>query len=256
MSISLWTAGFQASIMGADLWSAIYEFMAIFLFSLLAYLLGVGSMAAFFWFIQFEIDQFKLLWSWRFVLENSALFLIFPLQHSILARPAIKKWIVERTHPLLERPLYVATSGVAMWILILRWRRFGPFLYRLEGGSAFMFDAVFYLSIVLIIAATIALNHNLMFGLKQGMSALKREKLVQNGLVITGIYGVVRHPLTTLLIISLWSHASLSASRALLNVLFTAYALAGTVFEERDLIKKHGDAYRAYRKKVPAFLPF
>lgn len=142
-----------------------------------------------------------------------------------------------------------------MWILILRWNRFGPFFYRFENG-AFVLDAIFYLSILTIIAATVALNHNMMFGLKQGYAALKGEGLNQNGLVTSGIYGVIRHPLTTLLIISLWSHATMTASRVLLNILFTAYALAGTVFEERDLIKKHGDEYRAYRKKVPAFLPF
>lgn len=229
--------------------------MLIFLFSVLAYLLGLGSMAAFFWYIQFQIDHFNELISWRFVLENLALFLIFPLQHSILPRPSIKKWIVEKTHPLFERPFYVATSGLAMWILILRWNRFGPFLYRFENG-AFVLDAIFYLSILTIIAATVTLNHNMMFGLKQGYAALKGEGLNQNGLVTSGIYGVIRHPLTTLLIISLWSHATMTASRALLNILFTAYSLAGTVFEERDLIKKHGDEYRAYRKKVPAFLPF
>jgi methanethiol S-methyltransferase len=244
-SISLWPEGCQYNLHG----------MLIFLFSLIAYGIGIGSMAALFWFIKFQIDSFTELWKWKFVVENCALFLIFPLQHSILARPAIKEWIAQKTHPLLERPLYVATSGAAMWILILRWRHFGPFLYRLER-SAFVFDAIFYVSILAIIAATIALNHNRMFGLKQGYAAWKGETLSQNGLVTSGIYGIVRHPLTTLFIVSLWSHATMSASRTLLNVLFTAYALAGTVFEERDLIKKHGDDYRAYQKRVPAFLPF
>jgi protein-S-isoprenylcysteine O-methyltransferase Ste14 len=228
--------------------------MGIFLFSILAYILGPGSMAAFFWYIQFLIDQFSELWTWKSIFENFALFLLFPLQHSLLARPAFKNRIAAKTHPLVERPIYVATSGIAMWIVLLRWKRFGPLLYRFQNGH--IFDAIFYLSILAIIAATIALNHNMMFGLKQGYAAFKGKHLDQDGALVTsGIYGIVRHPLTTLLIISLWSHASMTLSRALFNILFTAYALAGTVFEERDLIRKYGDEYRAYRKKVAGYIP-
>jgi methanethiol S-methyltransferase len=228
-------------------------FVVVFLFSIIAYGIGLSSMAAFFWFIQFLIDKTASAFSWQAVGFDCLIFLIFPAQHSLLARPALKRWIVERFGPFMERPIYVATSGIAMWLILLHWHRFGPVLYRFE--NPIVFHLIFYLSLALIIASTIALNHASMFGLKQGYAALRNLELPETDLKTTGIYGIVRHPLTTLLIVCLWSHESMTAGRLLFNVLFTGYALIGTFFEEQDLVRKLGEEYRLYRKKVPAFLP-
>jgi protein-S-isoprenylcysteine O-methyltransferase Ste14 len=228
--------------------------VVVFLFSIIAYVIGLSSMAAFFWFIQFLVDMGLSNFSWDYVGFNCLIFLIFPAQHSLLARPAVKRRIVQRFGPLIERPIYVATSGIAMWLILLNWRRFGPVLYRFE--NPIIFNLIFYLSLALIIASTIALDHGSMFGLKQGYAALRKLNFPEADLKTTGIYGIVRHPLTTLLIVCLWSHESLTAGRLLFNLLFTAYALAGTFFEERDLVRNFGERYRLYRTKVPGFLPW
>jgi hypothetical protein len=36
----------------------------------------------------------------------------------------------------------------------------------------------------------------------------------------------------------------------------TAYILVAIQFEERDLVREHGNTYVAYREKVPMLLPF
>jgi protein-S-isoprenylcysteine O-methyltransferase Ste14 len=224
-----------------------------FLLSIICYIIGVGSMVAFFWFIQFGIDQNTATFSWQAVLSNSALFMIFPLQHSLLVRPSIKQNIQNVVPPLFERPIYVLTSGMAMFIILFGWQEFGPFLYRFE--IAWPFDFGFYVGLVLILLATKNLNHNAMFGLKQGYALWKKIELPEEGLKTTGLYGRIRHPLTSLLIVTLWSHESMTASRLQWNILFTGYALLGTYFEERDLVKSFGQEYIDYRNQVPAFIP-
>jgi protein-S-isoprenylcysteine O-methyltransferase Ste14 len=47
----------------------------------------------------------------------------------------------------------------------------------------------------------------------------------------------------------------MTLSRLQWNLLFTAYALMGTYFEERDLVKNFGQQYLNYRKQVPGFIP-
>src|SRR5881409_2926396 len=103
--------------------------MRKFLFSITAYLVGVGSMAYFFWVVQFELDHAPEPFSWRAVLMDIFLFAIFPLQHSILPRPRIKSAVAQMVSVSSERSFYVLTSGLVMWLLLWNWRYFGPFIY-------------------------------------------------------------------------------------------------------------------------------
>ena len=58
--------------------------------------------------------------------------MVFPLQHSLLARPFLKEKIQHAVPPLFERPIYVGTSGAAMLIVLLGWQRFDPMLYQFK----------------------------------------------------------------------------------------------------------------------------
>jgi methanethiol S-methyltransferase len=223
--------------------------MFYFFFSIFAYLVGMSSLFYFFWFVEFA-DNTPTPFHWELVLRNVAVFLIFPLQHSILPR----KFVKERFSPYLYRSFYVFTSGIALWIVLLNWKNFGPFVYR-DVAPPWFFNMFFYAALILLIVCTIALNHSQMYGLFQGYAAWKGLPLPESKLETKGIYGIVRHPITSLFIVALWSHESLTASRLLFNGLFTAYALVGTVFEEKSLVQDVGQDYLEYRKKVPAFIP-
>jgi protein-S-isoprenylcysteine O-methyltransferase Ste14 len=228
--------------------------MLSFIFALACYIMGISSISAFFWYIQFQIDKNPEPFSWVAIGMNSLLFLLFPLQHSFLPRPKVKDWIQKHFSESLERSLYVGTSGIAMWIIILAWKRIGPVLF--VADNTLLIEIVFYTSLLLIIYCTIILDHSRMFGLKQGYYAWKGKELLSPKIQKSGIYGVVRHPITSLLVVCLWSHSSLTVGRLQLNLLFTIYAIAGTVLEERDLLRKFGAQYQAYRNQVPSFIPF
>ena len=48
----------------------------------------------------------------------------------------------------------------------------------------------------------------------------------------------------------------MTAGHFLFAGLMTLYVLAGVYFEERDLVRVHGQAYRDYQARVPKLLPF
>lgn len=80
----------------------------------------------------------------------------------------------------------------------------------------------------------------------------------QNRLATDGLYAVVRHPQYTGLFIALFGegivHWPTIFSVGLFPVIVLAYALLARK-EEKQMLERFGEEYRAYRSRVPMFLP-
>jgi len=91
----------------------------------------------------------------------------------------------------------------------------------------------------------------------QGWRELYRAH-AQNRLATTGLYGLVRHPQYTGLFIGLFGegvvHWPTLFSVGLFPVIVLAYALLARS-EEKSMVERFGEEYRAYRRRVPMFLP-
>ena len=78
---------------------------------------------------------------------------------------------------------------------------------------------------------------------------------VAEPLRIDGLHRYVRHPLYSGLFLVLWGTAQDDFGLAT-AVWGSLYLLIGSRFEERRLIALYGGAYEAYRRAVPAFVPW
>ncbi len=91
----------------------------------------------------------------------------------------------------------------------------------------------------------------------QGWRELFRARQ-QNQLVTDGLYRFVRHPQYTGLFLGLFGegvvHWPTIFSIAIFPVIILAYFLLARS-EEKKVIKQFGDEYRAYRARVPMFIP-
>lgn len=91
----------------------------------------------------------------------------------------------------------------------------------------------------------------------QGWRELFRARQ-QNLLVTDGLYRFVRHPQYTGLFLGLFGegvvHWPTIFSIAIFPVIILAYFLLARS-EEKKVIKQFGDEYRAYRARVPMFIP-
>lgn len=74
-------------------------------------------------------------------------------------------------------------------------------------------------------------------------------------LILTGLHRYVRHPLYAAAFLILWGAAQdqMHLATALWGSL---YLIVGTRFEEQRLQWRYGAAYAAYRRRVPAFIPW
>jgi protein-S-isoprenylcysteine O-methyltransferase Ste14 len=173
----------------------------------------------------------------------------FGLQHSGMARAGFKRRLTRLVPPRLERSIYAAAAGLVLLGLALTWRPLGG--EPLWAGPSWL--AVVPLTAAAGLAAiNLRFDHAGLFGLRQAWeSEPAREELL-----VLGPYRYVRHPLMACLLVAFWAQPVMTPTLAVLSGGLTAYLALGLVFEERDLLRTFGPAYAAYRRRVPALVPW
>lgn len=156
-----------------------------------------------------------------------------------------------------HRLLFTACSVAAFLLLILYLRTVPDRpLYRLEGAGRLLFHAVQLSGVVLLYWTPWDLME--FVGIRQWMRSRKGEQRDpgRDDRLFTGkAYGIVRHPLYLGISAVLAFHPVQSRNTAISTGLIILYFWVGTFFEERRMVRKFGEEYRSYQKRVPRFLP-
>lgn len=72
--------------------------------------------------------------------------------------------------------------------------------------------------------------------------------------VLSPLHRYVRHPWYTLALVLIWTR-DMDAATLVTAVAITLYFIVGSRFEERSLIKVHGEKYREYMQLVAGLIP-
>jgi len=154
-----------------------------------------------------------------------------------------------------KRTSITASAQSAIGIFLEMLAIFGAFVFRLPPGSspgvARVAASTFFGLLGVVLAWTSVRHLGRQFRIRAGLWE-------DHELIRTGPYAVVRHPifasllamlLSTLLLLTPWRWA----------LVLVAVFLAGTEIrvrtEDRLLASRFPEAFREYRKKVPAYLP-
>lgn len=87
-----------------------------------------------------------------------------------------------------------------------------------------------------------------------GLAQLRGDGDDDEPLALDGLHRWMRHPLYSASFLILWGLARSPLGLAT-AIWASLYLVIGSRIEERRLIARYGDAYRAYRRDTPAFLP-
>jgi protein-S-isoprenylcysteine O-methyltransferase Ste14 len=185
------------------------------------------------------------------------LILLFGLQHSGMARAAIKRAAVRWLPADLERATYVHCANLALALLVFLWQPIPGMLWdvRVWWGQL-PFLALFALGWALASWGSLLIDHLQLLGLKQALSWSRGVPYAMKPFQRHWLYHVVRHPIQLGLILAFWATPHMSVGHLILAVGLTLYILVATQLEERDLVAEFGEEYRVYRTRVPALVPW
>jgi protein-S-isoprenylcysteine O-methyltransferase Ste14 len=192
------------------------------------------------------------------LLVDASLLGLFALQHSVMARPAFKAWWTRIVSPAIERSTYVLLASLILILLYWQWRPMQQVIWRAESTTTIrLIYSVYFLGWAIVFFSTFMINHFELFGLKQIYDNFKQQPPQGGKFKQIFFYKVVRHPIMLGFIIAFWAAPTMTMGHLVFAIATTLYILiAVKFFEERDLMKAHGEDYAAYKAKVPMIVPF
>jgi methanethiol S-methyltransferase len=190
------------------------------------------------------------------LLVNLGLLGLFALQHSVMARPAFKRWWTAFVPPPVERSTYVLFSSLALFLLFWQWQPMGGAIWQVENSTArVVLYSLFAFGWALVLVSTFLINHFDLFGLRQVYLYLLGKEYTSLMFTTPGPYKLVRHPLYVGWFFAFWATPTMTVAHLVFALMTTAYILVAIQLEERDLLAAHGKSYANYRRQVPMLIP-
>ncbi|MBM4000424.1 MAG: isoprenylcysteine carboxylmethyltransferase family protein [Planctomycetes bacterium] len=190
------------------------------------------------------------------ILVNMLLLALFAVQHSVMARPAFKRWWTRVIAAPMERSTYVLVASLLLLLLYWQWRPLPQPVWAVTNPA--IIAAVHGISAagwLVVLGATFMIDHFDLFGLRQTYGHFAGWKDAPTPFMTPYLYRWIRHPIMLGFIIAFWATPAMSIGRFLFAAVTTAYILVAIQLEERDLIHAHGDDYRAYRSRTSMLVP-
>ncbi len=190
------------------------------------------------------------------LLIDAGLLGLFAIQHSVMARPAFKRWWTRIIPQEAERSTYTLLSSVALIVLFAFWQPLGGVVWQVESpiGQALLYAGCAF-GWGLVLVSTFLINHFDLFGLRQVWLQLRRRPYTSLPFKTPVLYRYVRHPLYVGWFFAFWSTPTMTVTHLVFAIATAAYILIAIQLEERDLVKEHPE-YAQYKKRVPMLVPF
>jgi protein-S-isoprenylcysteine O-methyltransferase Ste14 len=188
---------------------------------------------------------------------NLLLLGLFVVPHSVMARPAFKRWWTRLVPPCIERSTYVLVSSLLLALLFWQWRLMPGVLWAVQQSvAALALWALFAGGWVLVLISTFLIDHFDLFGLRQVYLWAKGLPYSPPAFRTSTLYRVVRHPIMLGFVVAFWATPVMTWGHLLFAGATTVYIIVGVRLEERDLQRTFGRPYEEYQQQVSMLVPW
>jgi methanethiol S-methyltransferase len=228
--------------------------VATYLFFLIVFVYTIGFVGGF--VVPKDIENGLLTDPLSASLVDTLLLALFAIQHTVMARPAFKRWWTQLIPEAAERSTFVLAASALLGLVVWQWRPLPGVVWRMESPIAVaMTHGVYFLGWGIVLYATFLIDHFELFGLRQTVAHALGRRNEPAQFTERSLYRVIRHPLMLGFLIAFWAAPIMSPGRLLFAGVITAWVLVAIRIEESTLVEIHGERYEGYRRRVPALLP-
>lgn len=186
---------------------------------------------------------------------NLGMLAAFALQHSIMARPAFKKWWTKYVPAVIERSTYVLIASLLVGAIAFFWQPLGGVIWQIENTVIItILYAIFAIGVAMVYLASFLINHFDLFGLRQVWYYVRDKPYTEITFRTPWLYRYCRHPLYLGLMMTFWAAPTMTVSHLVLALGYTGYIIIGAKFEEHDYEDTLPE-YSEYKESVPMFMP-
>jgi protein-S-isoprenylcysteine O-methyltransferase Ste14 len=182
--------------------------------------------------------------------------MLYGLLHSVLASRSSKIWAAKSFGRVSMRYYRLIFNAIGLLtllpILAIPIIIPGQIIYQLSGIALILTSIGQLTAVTVLILALFQTDPWQFLGLRQ---LIHQPEKGEHRLVVSGLYGCVRHPLYISGLIFIWLIPYMTTTVLALNLSLTIYIYIGSMFEERRLLAEFGSDYRTYRRQVPRLIP-
>ncbi|MEU4241840.1 isoprenylcysteine carboxylmethyltransferase family protein [Actinoplanes sp. NPDC026619] len=229
--------------------------MLILGYSVVAYACFLASSVWAVFFLAGGVDHGATVPAWQALAIDGALLLAFAAQHSVMARPAVKRHLTRLIPPAAERSTYVLIASLLLFAQFAFWQPLPAVIWDVDRPWSPAIWVVYAAGWLLVVWSTYMVDHADFLGLRQAWTHLRRLSYAAPTFTERYLYAWLRHPMMLGLLIAFWATPHLSAGHLFFAIAASGYIAVGIRFEERDLRASLGPDYAAYAERVPALVP-
>ncbi|HEY6408519.1 MAG TPA: hypothetical protein VIY29_13720 [Ktedonobacteraceae bacterium] len=190
------------------------------------------------------------------LLIDALLLALFAIQHSVMARPAFKRWWTTIIPRSIERSTFVLFASLLLLLLYRQWLPMPTVIWDAQHTAVGMLlQGLYFVGWLIVFLSTFLINHFDLFGLRQVYVNWRGSQYTSPDFKIPALYKLVRHPLMLGFLIAFWATPRMTVGHLIFSLATTGYILVGIHLEEGDLLAVYGETYRHYQQRVSMLLP-
>ena len=184
---------------------------------------------------------------------DAGLALQFVVVHSLLLYPAVRERLTEWITAPFYGLFYCVATTFGLSLAMAFWRTSPVMLWRFDGAAEVVINVGFFSSWILLFYSFFLNGIGYQTGWTPWWHWLRGRPVPPRPFHPRGIFRIMRHPADLRFLGLVWFTPVMTADRAVLTAVWTAYVFIGSYLKDRRLLYYVGEPYRRYMADVPGY---